>query len=122
MRFEVVQGDERLSSHSGLALVGAMLDKANIRERLDRVVLPEHKYPEISHGEVAIAMSGLLCLGKPDFDAIEPFRNDPFFSQSLGLDLVPSSPTLRQRMDSAKGAFDDIIREESAGLVAILFT
>ena len=117
MRFEVVQGDERLSSHSGLALVGALLDKANIRGRLDEVVLPEHRYPEISHRDVATAMTGLLCLGKPDFDAIEPFRNDLFFSQSLGLNSVPSSPTLRQRMDSAKGAFDDIILEESAGLV-----
>ena len=64
MRFEIVQGDEQLSSHSGLALVGAMLDKTNIRERLDRVVLPEHKYPEIGHGEVAIAMVGL---GVPPF-------------------------------------------------------
>ena len=117
MRFEVVQGDERLSSHSGFALVGAMLDKTNIRERLNRVVLPGTNAPEISHGEVAIAMSGLLCLGKPDFDAIEPFRNDPFFKQSLGLDSVPSSPTLRQRLDRAKGDFNSIILEESAGLV-----
>ena len=95
MHFEVVQGDERLSSHSGLVLVGAMLNKANIRERLDRVALSGPNDPGISHGEVGVAMSGLLCLGKPDFDAIEPFRNDPFFKQSLGLNLVPSSPTLR---------------------------
>jgi len=27
-------------------------------------------------------------LGKPDFDAIEPFRDDPFFTQSLCLALV----------------------------------
>jgi len=115
--FKIVQGDAQLSSHSGLALIGAMLDKTNIRERLDRILVPEHKYPEISHGEIAIAMSGLICLGKPDFDAIEPFRDDPFFKQSLGLDSIPSSPTLRQRMDSARGVFNDIILEESAGLV-----
>lgn len=115
--FKIVQGDAQLSSHSGLALIGAMLDKTNIRERLDKILVPEHKYPEISHGEIAIAMSGLICLGKPDFDAIEPFRDDPFFKQSLGLDSIPSSPTLRQRMDSARGVFNDIILEESAGLV-----
>ncbi|MBT9141481.1 MAG: hypothetical protein DDT30_02073 [Dehalococcoidia bacterium] len=97
MRFEIVQGDEQLSSHSGLALVGAILDRTNIRERLDAVRLPEHPFPEISHGEVATAMIGLISVGKPDFDAIEPFRDDPFFAQSLGLDSVPSSPTLRQR-------------------------
>ena len=120
MRFEIVQGDEQLSSHSGLALAGVILDRSSIRKRLDVVVLPEHPFPEISHGEVATAMIGLICVGKPDFDAIEAFRDDPFFTQSLGLDSVPSSPTLRQRLDSAKGAFNDIILEESAGVVGRL--
>ena len=120
MRFQIVQGDEQLSSHSGLALAGAILDRSSIRKRLDAVVLPEHPFPEISHGEVATAMIGLICLGKPDFDAIEAFRNDPFFLQSLELDTVPSSPTLRQRLDSVEGAFNDIILEESAGVVGQL--
>lgn len=117
MRFQIVQGDEQLSSHSGLALVGAILERSQIRERLDTVRLPERPFPEISHGEVATAMIGLICLGKPDFDAIEAFRDDPFFLQSLGLNSVPSSPTLRQRLDSAGGSFNDIILEESAGVV-----
>ena len=120
MRFEIVQGDEQLSSHSGLALAGAILDRTSIRERLDAVVLPEHPFAEISHGEVATTMIGLICVGKPDFDAVDPFRDDPFFTQSLGLSSVPSSPTLRQRLGSAKGAFNDIIREESAGVVGQL--
>ena len=120
MQFEIVQGDERLSSHSGLALVGEILKRTSIRERLDAVALPDHRFPEISHGEVATAMIGVMCLGKPDFDAIEAFREDPFFLQSLCLDSVPSSPTLRQRLDSARGAFNDILREESAGAVSQL--
>jgi len=120
MRFQIVQGNEQLSSHSGLALAGAILDRSRIRERLDMVMLPEHPFPEISHGEVATAMIGLICLGKPDFDAIEAFRDDPFFLQSLDLDSVPSSPTLRQRLDSARGAFNDIILKESARVVGRL--
>lgn len=62
-------------------------------------------------------MIGLLALGKPDFDAVEPFREDPFFIQSLGLTRVPSSPTLRQRLDQVQGRFDQILREESARVV-----
>jgi hypothetical protein len=120
MRFQIVQGNEQLSSHSGLALAGAILHRSQIRERLDMVMLPEHPFPEISHGEVATAMIGLICLGKPDFDAIEAFRDDPFFLQSLDLDSVPSSPTLRQRMDSARGAFNDIILKESCRVVGRL--
>ena len=117
MRFEIVQGDELLSSHSGLALVGEILDTIGLRKRLDEVVLNDHPSPEISHGDVAKAMIGLICIGKPDFDAIEPFRDDPLFATSLGLNVVPASPTLRQRLDSANGAFHDILLEESAKVV-----
>lgn len=62
-------------------------------------------------------MIGFICVGKPDFDAIELFRDDPFFTQSLCLNSVPSSPTLRQRLDSARGGFNNIILEESLRLV-----
>jgi len=117
MRFEIVQGDEQLSSHSGLALVGEILNTIGLRKRLDKVALPDHPSPEISHGEVTTAMIGLICAGKPDFDAIELFRDDPFFTTSLGLDVVPASPTLRQRLDSAKGVFNSILLEESAKVV-----
>lgn len=120
MRFQIEQGNEELSSHSGLALVGAILNRSRIRERLDTVRLPEHPFPEISHGDIATAMIGLICLGKPDFDAIENFRDDTFFLQSLELSSVPSSPTLRQRLDSAQGAWCDIILKESACMIGQL--
>ena len=38
--------------------------------------------------------------GKSDFDAIENFRGDAFFKQTLGIGLLPYSPTLRRRMDA----------------------
>ena len=65
-------------------------------------------------------MIGLLCLGKPDFDAIEPFRNDPFFTRALDLDAVPSSPTLRQRLGQLAGEVDDLLREVSASMISTL--
>jgi len=48
---------------------------------------------------------GLLCQGKSDFEAIERYRKDRFFAQSLGLRAVPASPTLRQRLDEKAEAF-----------------
>ncbi|MBN2327071.1 MAG: transposase, partial [Candidatus Omnitrophica bacterium] len=58
-----------------------------------------------------------LCLGKPDFAAIEPFRNDWFFSTSLDLSSVPSEGTLRQRLDNAEGRFDSILKEETLDMI-----
>jgi len=117
MRVKIVQSDEQLVSHSGLAVVGKILDNTRIRERLDKIELPGQGFTEISHGEIVATMLGLLCLGKPDFDAVEPFREDKFFARSLGLKKVPSSATLRQRLDSVKGAFNSIILDESAKMV-----
>src|SRR6478609_4977702 len=49
------------------------------------------------------------CRGKSDFDAIENFRGDAFFKQALGIKLLPSSPTLRQRMDARAGDLFDFL-------------
>ena len=62
-------------------------------------------------------MIGLMCMAKPDYDAIEKFRKIPFFMQSLGIAHCPASPTLRQRLDAVDGAFDQVIKEESAKLI-----
>ena len=63
-------------------------------------------------------MIGLLYLGKPDFEAIEAFREDEFFRLGLGLEHVPSEGTLRQRLDELQGRCDRILREERADLIA----
>jgi len=115
--FQIRQGDEHLSSHSGLGLMGALLSKTYINERVDQI--PIVNKPPISNGDTVRAMIGLCCLGKPDFDAVEPMREQPFFAKALGIGQCPSSPTLRQRFDMVYGQFDKIIKEESASLIKV---
>ena len=105
--FQTRFGDEHLSSHSGLALIGALLSKTSINERVDPI--PVFYNPPISNGDTIRSMIGLCCLGKPNFEAIEPMREQPFFVQALGLNQCPSSSTLRQRFDMVKGRFDIIL-------------
>jgi hypothetical protein len=118
MKFIISETDEILVSHSGLALVGSLLQGTTIMKRANRLRLGDRKRPEVSHGEVLTSMIGLLCLGKPDFEAIEAFREDDFFRRALGLTKVPSEGTLRQRLDELKHRCDAILREESAAMVA----
>ena len=70
------------------------------------------------HGDVLTSMIGLLCLGKPDFEAVEAFRGDEFFRCSLGLTKIPSEGTLRQRLDELGQQPEAMLREESAAMVA----
>ena len=99
MKFDISETDEILVSNSGLALAGAILQRTGIQRRANDIRLGERRRPEVSHGDVLAAMIGLLCLGKPDFDAVEQFRADEFFGRALGLTSVPSAATLRQRFD-----------------------
>jgi len=118
MKFVISETDEVLVSHSGLALAGAILQGTQIRKRASAVRLGDRKRPEVSHADVLVAMIGLLCLGKPDFEAVEAFREDEFFRRALGLKKVPSEGTLRQRLDELEHYCDAILREESAAMVA----
>jgi len=100
MRYLLEQSDETLATHSGLALVGLLLSKTSLRNRLNKIKLQDSPNPYISNADVVLSYIGLLCQGKSDFDHIEPLRDDFFFRQAMMLKTgVPSSATLRQRLD-----------------------
>lgn len=105
MKFILEQSEEHITTHSGLSLVGLLVSKTSLKERLNQTSLPGVTAPEIPHGDIAVAYLGLLCQGKSDFDSIEPFREEPFFAMALGPEQTPSSPTLRQRLDMAAKNF-----------------
>ncbi len=118
MRFILEQSDANLTSHSGLALIGLLMEKTQLRARLNQTVVPTCLKPDISHADVVASYLGLLAQGKSDFEDIEPFRRDTFFAQALGCKHVPSAPTLRQRFDAAPHAeWETIVREEVVKLL-----
>ncbi len=88
VEFTIKEGDENLTSHSGLALIGALLNRTGLVQRADSIVLPGCQEPRISHGDILKSFLGLLCMAKPDYDAIEEFREIPFFMESLGIAAV----------------------------------
>ncbi len=117
MEFIISQTDDILVSHAGLALAGALLQRTGLRSRLDAMAVEGLTRPVMPHGEVLLSMIGLLCLGKSDYAAIEPFRRGSFFARSLGLSRLPSEETLRQRMDQLGTAPLAILHEETAALL-----
>jgi hypothetical protein len=101
----VKQLDYDLTPVAGLSLVGHYLNALRpVLGRLD-VALPVKS--GVANSDIVRSYVGLLVQGKSDFDAIENFRGDAFYKQALGITLLPSSPTLRQRMDArASEMFD----------------
>ncbi len=101
----VKQLDYDLTPVAGLALVAHYLRALQpVLKRLDSA-MPIRA--GVANSDIVRAYLGLLVQGKSDFDAIENYRGDAFFKQALGIDLLASSPTLRQRMDArASEMFD----------------
>ena len=94
-----------LSSHAGLAFIGKYLKRVNVNALVDPL-FPVRS--GASNSDILKSYLALLCLGKSDFDAIESFRGNAFFMRALGLGVVPSSPTLRQRMDTHAASWFDL--------------
>jgi hypothetical protein len=97
-RFELEQSKQEFyTSTSGLALVRVALNRfTSLASRVDKAA-PKRGIPT---SDVVRSYLGLLCQGKSDFAAIQPFfENDEFFRTALGLKRIPSQETLRQRLD-----------------------
>jgi hypothetical protein len=108
-RIEVKQLDYDLTPVGGLALVGHYLKALGPQWRALDGALPVRS--GVSNSDVLRSYVGLLVQGKSDFDAVENYRGDKFFKESLGIGLLPSSPTLRQRLDAqAEELFEHVPR------------
>jgi hypothetical protein len=109
---------EKLASHSGLIHIGALLDAINFRSRFNTINGVHCVDPKISHGDILASMIALMSIGKPDYDAIEIFREkQDFFNKAIGNRACPSSPTLRQRIDLIGSQAETLIKDAAADLV-----
>jgi hypothetical protein len=96
-----------LTPVAGLALAGHYLNA--LRPVLGRLDAALPVKGGVANSDILRSYLGLLVQGKSDFDAIENFRGDAFYKQALGIGLLPSSPTLRQRMDARAAELFDFM-------------
>ena len=116
-RFIIEQSDtEFYTSNSGLVLIGHC-----INDLCSLPVKAKHTFP-VSPGGIGMddilrSYVGLLSIGQSDFEAVTNRREDEYFRQALGINRVPSTETLRQRLDEAA---PDLIALADAGSVEFL--
>jgi hypothetical protein len=118
MALKVIQSKERLITPSGMALVGALLKKTNLGKLSNHLGKPK----DVKHQNSTCLTSyiGLLCQGKSDYEDVREMQEDPsFFCQALHINSIPSSETLRQRLDylGLDLASSDMIMEESIKMI-----
>lgn len=116
MHFKIEQGKEKIYSVGGLSLVGGLLERSGLKRILESASTETKKVLERT-ANVFSSLVGLLSQGRTDYEDIELFRRDELFRDTLGLDWVYSSSSLRQRFDEVAGMFDTDIGEASLNLL-----
>ena len=118
-RFKVVFINERIITPSGLGIIGGMLGKSDFVKRCNRSPVDKKRTePQIRNGDILLTYIGLLCQAKPHFDAVNEMKDDPgYYKDALGLvSRIPSSETLRQRMDDIGSSLRPQILQANIGM------
>jgi len=103
--------EEFYTSHSGLALAGACINRySDLGRYVGRAAKGSDHITEI---DILRSYLGLLCLGKSDYQAIAAMREDDYFKQALGIGRVPSVERLRQRLDEAGTELIPVVNRSS---------
>lgn len=112
--------DERIIPAGGLAVVGALLGKCDFIKKINRMdVTPNRSQHQIKNGDILLTYIGMLCMGKPGFEAVHEMDDDKdFYKAALGITrAIPSEETLRQRMDDIGDSLRDSILQENVSLL-----
>ncbi|EOS27687.1 hypothetical protein C806_00134 [Lachnospiraceae bacterium 3-1] len=94
--------DERLITPSGLVFVGQILGKSNFVKKINRAPISnEYLQKQIKYGDILLTYIGMLCQGKPQYEAVREMMDDPdYYKYALGIAyMIPSAETLRHRFD-----------------------
>ncbi len=105
-----------LTARAGLVMVNQLM-----RHHAQLPQLLDTRFPmRAGFSDSAVAMSyiALLCQGITHFDAVENLRRDPSFGLALGLPELPSSPTVRQRIEARGQAWIESLVEANGRLLA----
>jgi hypothetical protein len=103
--------DLLLTSHAGLPAFSHLLKSARLRAAFGPSV------KTIPDSAIFTTQIALLALGKTDFEAVSAYRDDPAFTQLLGLKRLPSAEILRQRLDGAPQDAPDRLHEANLSLL-----
>lgn len=99
--------DERLITPSGLVFVGQILGKSDFVKKINRSpISKDFLEKQIKNGDVLLSYIGMLCQGKPQYEAVREMMDDPdYYKYALGIAYaIPSAETLRQRFDMIGGS------------------
>ena len=101
----------RIIPASGLTVVGALLGKSGFIKKLNRMdVTSNRSQHQIKNGDIVLTYLGMLCMGKPYFEAVHEMDDDKdFYKTALANGLVPVDIDVTP-MDNSKSKKEGVSR------------
>ena len=112
--------NERIIPASGLAVVGTLLGKSGFIKKLNRMDITSNRSQhQIKNGDIVLTYLGMLCMGKPYFEAVHEMDDDKdFYKTALFITRrIPSEESLRQRMDDIGDSLRQTILEQNVEML-----
>ena len=103
--------NERIIPASGLAVVGALLGKSGFIKKLNCMDITSNRSQhQIKNGDIVLTYLGMLCMGKPYFEAVHEMDDDKdFYKTALANGLVPVDIDVTP-MDNSKSKKEGVSR------------
>ena len=103
--------NERIIPASGLAVVGALLGKSGFIKKLNRMDITSNRSQhQIKNGDIVLTYLGMLCMGKPYFEAVHEMDDDKdFYKTALANGHVPVDIDVTP-MDNSKSKKEGVSR------------
>ena len=98
--------DERPITPSGLVFVGQILGKSSFVKKINRApISKDYLQKQIKNGDVLLTYIGMLCQGKPQYEAVREMIDDPdYYKYALGISYAVMSMT---ELTHARHAVED---------------
>ncbi len=108
--FRLEQSNKEITSHAGVALIGAAISShTSLTQTIDRALPKRHGTPT---NDMIKTYLGLVAQGKNDFEAINNVRDDDFFHQALELQkAIPTEASIRTRFENEAAALIPLINQ-----------
>lgn len=72
--------DERIIPARGLVVIYAIIGKSNFTKRLNHMdVTEKHSQHQIKNSDIVLIYIGMLCMGKPYFEAVNEMDDNKAF-------------------------------------------
>ena len=103
--------NERIIPASGLAVVGTLLGKSGFIKKLNRMDITSNRSQhQIKNGDIVLTYLGMLCMGKPYFEAVHEMDDDKdFYKTALANGPVPVDIDVTP-MDNSKSKKEGVSR------------